>query len=214
MASAAEEAEAKRVREEGWRAAARQRCALLVFFSISPSRETTGRHSPGAPEEREIEGRSKQARCNAFPNSHSTSGLRRSFRLLQLAERAETSERRRRRRRSMSAAPRSTKRERDGDVEERRSTKRAKERAEERGKRFFLLTLEADRVKSILPGVPLIAAAALLFSFAEEAIQDSHNFDTFAKGRNKGWDRERCLRCSPLTRRMERRSERALEAAA
>ena len=111
MASAAEEAEAKRVREEGWRAAARQRCALLVFFSISPSRETTGRHSPGAPEEREIEGRSKQARCNAFPNSHSTSGLRRSFRLLQLAERAETSERRRRRRRSMSAAPRSTKRE-------------------------------------------------------------------------------------------------------
>ena len=96
MASAAAAAaEAKRVREEGWRAAARQRCALLVFFSISPSlppsRETTGRHSPGAPEEREIEGRSKQARCNAFPNSHSTSGLRRSFRLLQLAERAETS---------------------------------------------------------------------------------------------------------------------------
>ena len=40
--------------------------------------------------------------------------------------------------------------ERDGDVEERRSTKRAKERAEERGKRSFLLSLEADRVKSIL----------------------------------------------------------------
>ena len=41
------------------------------------------------------------------------------------------------------------------------------------------------------------AAAVLPFSFAKEATQDLHNFDTFAKGRNKGWDRERCLRCSP-----------------
>ena len=142
MASAAEEAEAKRVREEGWRAAARQRCALLVFFSISPSlppsRETTGRHSPGAPEEREIEGRSKRARCNAFPNSHSTSGLRRSFRLLQLAERAETSERRRRRRRSMSAAPRSTKRERERRRRGGTTINQAGERTGGRARKTFL----------------------------------------------------------------------------